>query len=181
MRLFPLSKVIFDKTREHWGNTLVEFDDISPGSYFHALDAAEMHLKGANRDNYYVYALCSAENEPAMALVDISYALPRTPQAWLKALTIRPAPEFDLRLSTPENYIDVRWRVSEIGACIITESLRLSNETYPANIVKIYAGHNDDYELLTEALKSVDKNTLQNYGVLADTYRNWIQLTKIAL
>lgn len=181
MQLYQLNYQIFEATKKQWTESLKNGPDISPSSYFHTLDSAELHLGEAakNRDHYYVYGLCASENGPASALVDISYAAPGQ-NGWIKVMSIRPSPDLDIRQATPETFLEFAEKLGEVAGRIITESLRLSYETFPTNKVKIYAGHNVDHKLLTLAIKELPKESLMMVGIRIDQYGQWVEFTKNA-
>lgn len=180
MKLYRLTQEIYDCTRAEWTATLeANFQDVSPATYYHTLDSAETHVKKVVRDNYYVYALCESPSDPALALVDISHAVPSSPAAWLKILYIRPHPKLDIRTIPGEQVFEVIDVLGAIASSIIAGSLELSDSDLPAKTVKIFTGERVDYRLLGDALKLVPEGVLSHVGINVDRYRNWVEFNKM--
>lgn len=144
------------------------------------LGYVENELSKKQNPNVYFYALL--EKDQIEAIFELSVALPRNKNSWLKVLSIRTAPRQDTRAEDTKNnsFLERKRRITAIYSQIIIETINFSNQQYPAKKVKIYGNKQADLDFFANF---IDRTASHEKALKALRYEinrhgNWLQIDK---
>lgn len=183
----PANTEILEATKGNWLDYLNNEDPpFSPTGYISFLSYLEDILNGgpSHRDTE-VYVVKRNTEDFASAFFVTTYALPKTPDAWIKVLACRTSPRLDSRWDDTQA-IPLMERLQKLSK-ILVEGLfgvyAVSEHEKPCKKIKIWANKQLDRDLFVRFIEELERNPgtseeKNSISATMDNHGSWLVLDK---
>lgn len=172
LKLKRFDQKLFDLTQASWNEQMEELKDlVFIPNFSQKLELVQQQI-GDKSGTIHVYAIVDQSNNGhVVAIIELSHAMPKSKEPWLKMLNMTVQPIFDInagRASADE--------LADVASSCISEAYGLIYAKHPSSVLKIL-GNNT---LSVDFLRGV-ATTLKENGIQADTQGGWLIIKKVEL
>lgn len=175
---------LFVSSSNEWRERLKEYEDhFTTIGYEGYLSYVEKRIDAGWCNGTYTYAIQCKDSGEVKAFFELSHVLPGLNDSYLKILGIRMCPTIDSRapLNGDGSEMDRLKSMATIANKVLSESLKLAENTYRCGKVKILSTKQVDKEFFANYSNNIDQAKAKKLGFDIKHYNGgmWLEVTFI--